>query len=71
MVTVRMELPLTEIRRDGEKSRFGGRSSRSGLVGLRTPRYQSRSIKLTVGYISLDLKEEFQASDINHGILGM
>lgn len=71
LATTRVELPLTEIRRDGEKRRFGGRSARSALFSMRTHRSWNRSFKLTVGYMSLDLKEEFQARDINHGIISM
>lgn len=68
LVTIRMELPLAKITRDGDKSKSGGRGSRPGLVSSRTHRYQS-GIRLTVGYRSLDLKEEFQGRDISHGIL--
>lgn len=36
LVTIRMELPLAKITRDGDKSKSGGRGSRPGLVSWRT-----------------------------------
>lgn len=61
-----------EIRRDGlEEEQVWGRRSRSALFSWRTLRYLSRSIKLPVGYMSLELGEEFPARDINFGIIGM